>query len=222
MSRLMIRGKTSERSAPKEHRCKLPGGGDGCLIYPEYQECGTCPEEPLGGGTIILRPKAAAGNSRYPIGTPYADKQPITERNYGAYQAMGRGGFGLGRQGPVGREYGDIYRVVDEPGTVSVSRAPITEHQRIYGDVGPGGEAGVQTVPWPAERGYNAFISKEPITKYRKHSKAPISGAPMVTRKVRECVPEMYCKKWQTWPSGQSTCAETGSKYSFATSTKVP
>lgn len=54
------------------------------------------------------------------------------KRKYAAYQQMGRGGFGLG-----GRDERGVSRGV-----------PVG---RGYRDVGPGGEAGVQTVPWPSE-----------------------------------------------------------------------
>ncbi len=42
-------------------------------------------------------------------------------------------------------------------------------HGREYADTGPGGEAGVQTVPWPSEMGH----SKQPLTKYQTYPKEP-------------------------------------------------
>ncbi len=51
---------------------------------------------------------------------------PRHQRLYGAYQQMGRGGFGLGRQGAVGREYGQT-ALSDPGGSIMASRARVNE-----------------------------------------------------------------------------------------------
>ncbi len=125
---------------------------------------------------------------------------PRHTRVYGAYQEMGRAGFGLG-----GRAEGGVGR--GQP----VGRA--------FADVGPGGEAGVQTVPWPWEveprlryeqevaRGYNAiaiprFTRRKKLIKRRARpmvyipAQQPLRGRPKCADGYEPAIGEILGKKF--------------------------